>query len=167
MTPSRFGSVPHKEVRAPNGSVAAVLRHSGTAPWENAFASLSLDDLPFGDRRFGWNAVWSSCSRYLAITEWRHTDPACGPDSQLLLVDVQRRRECVIDRAEGGFIDPVYINDGMVKYSFMTPAMTERAVDHRRIDDMVSWRPVSGSAFDEEQRRAEARMAFLDLPGSF
>ncbi len=167
MLPSRFSSVPEKEIRSPNSVLVATLRRAGSAPREYAFATLSLDGLPFGDRRFGWNAVWSSCSRYFAVTEWRHTDPAFGPDSQLLLVDVQRRRECIIERAGGGFIDPVYINDGTVKFSFMNVAMTEQAVDHRRIDDVLSWRAVAGSAFDEERSLSDARRAFLDLPGSF
>ncbi len=150
MPRERFNPIPEKKILSPNGSLVARLRHRGGSPWEQAYAVLALDDLPFGDRRFGWNAIWSPCSRYFAISEWRHTDAMYGPDSQLVLIDVSRRRECIIERAEGGFIDPVFINNGLLKYSIMTHTMTERAVDHQRVDDITSWRPVSHSLSHDE-----------------
>ncbi|MDA8100587.1 MAG: hypothetical protein M0042_13300 [Nitrospiraceae bacterium] len=129
--------------------MVAKLRHSGSAPWEEAYAVLLLDELPFGARRFGWRAIWSPCSRYFAISEWRHAGETFGPDAQLVLIDVVRRRECIIERAEGGFIDPVFINDGVLKYSMITQTMAERIVGYRKIEDLSFWRTVSESQSSE------------------
>ncbi len=143
MSLELINSVPEKEITSPNGALTAYLRLSERVPWENALATLFLDNLPFGNRRFGLSAIWSPCSRYFAISEWLQEDPAYDPDFQLILVDVARRRECIIDRVTSGFIDPVFIHNGMLKYSIMTHAMKERAVDHRNINSITSWRPVS------------------------
>ena len=145
-----FSAVPEKNIPSPCGKLVARLRHSGGMPWEQAYAKLALDDLPFGARTFGWNAVWSPCSRYFAISEWRHADAFYGPDSQLVLIDVARRRECIVERAEGGFVDPLFISDGVLKYSMITPVMTERAAAYQKLQDITSWRPVSETLVPDE-----------------
>ncbi len=148
------GSIREMTIVSPKGDLIARLRHSGDPYRETDYARLSLDGLPFGDRRFGWNAIWSPCSRYFAISEWSNAGFVHRQDTQLVLIDVSRRRECIIERAEGGCIDPVFINDGILKYSVMTSIMTDRAAGYQTIHDITSWRPVSEVLCHDE---------FLDL----
>ena len=101
-----------------------------------------LRDLSFGERIFGWNGVWSSCSRYFAITEWLRIDTAQFPDMQLVVIDVQDGRECVVEHVSCGFVEPMYFHDDAVKYNKIAQGMNERAVIERRIGELSGWRPV-------------------------
>ena len=150
--------VPGKKIASPDATFVAFLRHSGDLPWGTPYTSLSLDGLPFGARRFGWNAVWSPCSRFFAISEWGYAQEDERPDSYLVLIDVSRRRQCFIERVERGCIDPVFINDGLLKYSMMLPAVMERAVGYQNVNDITSWHPVSHNLPQNE---------FLDIGCSF
>jgi hypothetical protein len=62
----------------------------------------------------------------------------------LLVIDVARGHECMFARAREGFVDPIYIHDGAVKYSMITAAMVDRCIDRHRLDALTAWRPVSG-----------------------
>ena len=70
------------------------------------YYSLRIDDIFFGKRIFGNSYLWSPDSRFFAIQEWETTMEGAGPQTHLLLIDVHAKRECILSRAEKGFIIP-------------------------------------------------------------
>jgi hypothetical protein len=50
--------------------------------------------------------LWSPDSRFFAVQEWETTSENGGPQTRLLLIDLDRKQECVLSRAERGFIIP-------------------------------------------------------------
>lgn len=137
-----------KQLRSPCQRFEARLSPTAGSFWDVSHASLALQDLSFGTRIFGWHGAWSPCSRYFAITEWLGVDTAHDPDMQLLVIDVQERRECVVEHVTCGFIAPMYIHDDAIKYNKIAKGMEERAVLHRRIGELDGWRPLTGSSPD-------------------
>ncbi|MEM9996838.1 MAG: hypothetical protein AAF809_03980, partial [Bacteroidota bacterium] len=113
------------------------------------WAHLSLNSLPFGERMFGWELAWSRNSRYFSIMEWRSTEYGKGPDIHLLLVDLERGEECVVERAEGGFIDPVKIavrRAGVIFVLYEKRFYGRRGHSDRgyvKLDEDQVWRAVS------------------------
>jgi len=143
MTP-----VSSKQLLSPCQRFEARLSPAAGSTWDVSHASLTLQDLSFGARIFGWQGAWSPCSRYFAITEWLRVDTANSPDMQLLVIDVQEGRECVVEHVTCGFIEPMYIHDDAIKYSKIAKGMDERAVLHRRLGELDGWRPLSDNSQD-------------------
>ena len=131
-----------KKISSPDKRVEARLVPTDGSFWDLSHAALALRDLSFEARIFGWNGVWSSCSRYFAITEWLRVDTAHCPDMQLVVIDVQNGRECVVEHVSCGFVEPMYFHDDAVKYNKIVKGMDERAVVKRRIGELAGWRPV-------------------------
>jgi len=131
-----------KKIPSPDKRLEARLAPTDGSVWDLSHASLALRDLSFDARIFGWNGVWSSCSRYFAITEWLRIDTAHCPDMQLVVIDVQNGRECVVEHVLCGFVEPLYFHDDAVKYNKIAKGMKERAVIQRRIGELADWQPV-------------------------
>ena len=131
-----------KKISSPDKRLEACLAPTDGSIWDLSHASLALRDLSFQARIFGWNGVWSSCSRYFAITEWLRIDTAHCPDMQLVIIDVQDGKECVVEHVSCGFVEPMYFHDDAVKYKKIEKGMNERAVVQRRIGELDGWRPV-------------------------
>jgi hypothetical protein len=131
-----------KKIASPDKRLEARLAPTDGSAWDLSHASLALRDLSFEARIFGWNGVWSSCSRYFAIIEWLRIDSAHCPDMQLVVIDVQDGRECVVEHVSCGFVEPMSFHDDAVKYNKIAKGMDERAVIQRRIDELDGWRPV-------------------------
>jgi len=131
-----------KKISSPDKRVEARLVPTDGSFWDLSHAALALRDLSFEARIFGWNGVWSSCSRYFAITEWLRIDTAHCPDMQLVVIDVQDGRECVVEHVSCGFVEPMYFHGDAVKYNKIAQGMNERAVIQRRIGELDGWRPV-------------------------
>ncbi len=116
---------------------------SGGNPWQLTYASLSLSVLKFGQRMFGYRGLWSDCSRYFVIPEWRHAEPSRGPDMHLVVIDVVDMKECVIAKAINGFIEPTLVQYGAVRFHMIVRGMRERISSNRKFSDLTAWRPVS------------------------
>lgn len=84
----------------------AVLKYAGEIRFGPEYYSLTLDNISFGERVFGKSYLWSPDSRYFAVQEWETTTESHGPQTRLLLVDLQLKKQCVLSRAEQGFIVP-------------------------------------------------------------
>lgn len=84
----------------------AVLKHAGEIRFGPEYYSLTLDNISFGERVFGKSYLWSPDSRYFAVQEWETTTESHGPQTRLLLVDLQLKKQSVLSRAEQGFIVP-------------------------------------------------------------
>ena len=137
-----------KKIASPNGLIEAELSPASDDLLHLNGASLSLSGLPFGTRKFGWHGVWSSCSRYFAVTEFQNTECADGPDMHLVVIDVSRGQECVIERAECGFVEPISIRDGRVRYNKFTHDSPERIAREHKLAESAVWKAVSGGSPD-------------------
>jgi hypothetical protein len=153
-----LNQLPGKKIPSPDRRHEALLTPFGGGSWDTLHASLALGGLTFGNRMFGWHGVWSSCSCYFAIMEWcREVDAEIHPDMQLIIVDVREGRECVVERVENGFIEPMFFHDQMIKYNLFTKRLNARRVSHRPIKEISDWRMVSDKAPDADSASAEAR----------
>ncbi len=138
MTP-----VPAKSILSPCRKFEARLSPSRGSVWDLSHASLTLHDRSFGSRTFGWHGVWSSCSRYFAVSEWIRVDGDRCPDMQLLIVDVREGKECVVERVGCGFVEPMSIQDDRIKYTKIAEDMDERIAVHHPIAELTGWRPLA------------------------
>lgn len=102
---------------SPNGSHKANLLYRGEIRFGPAYYSLIIDELSFGNRIFGHSCLWSPDSRFSAVQEWETTSEGKGPQTRLLLIDIEQRRECILSRAEQGFIIPKKFEDNKLIYT--------------------------------------------------
>ena len=106
---------------SPNGSHKANLLYMGEIRFGPPYYSLLVDELSFKNRVFGRSCLWSPDSRFFAVQEWETTSEGQAPQTRLLLVDLESRRECVLSRAEGGFIVPKQFQDDKLIYTKKYP----------------------------------------------
>jgi|ERR671918_290710 hypothetical protein len=91
---------------SPDNKHNAVLEYLNEIRFGPPYYSLMIGEVPFGERIFGGSYLWSPDSRFFAIQEWKTTSEGRGPHTHLLLIDLEMNRECVLSRAEKGFITP-------------------------------------------------------------
>jgi hypothetical protein len=91
---------------SPDHKYNAVLEYLSEIRFGPPYYSLLVSEIPFGERIFGNSYVWSSDSRFFPIQEWETTSEGRGPHTRLLLIDIENKRECILSRAEKGFIIP-------------------------------------------------------------
>jgi len=104
-------------VFSPNGSHKANLLYMGEIRFGPAYYSLTIGELSFMNRVFGRSCLWSPDSRFCAVQEWETTSEGKGPQTRLLLIDIEQRRECILSRAEQGFINPKKLEDNKLIYT--------------------------------------------------
>ena len=111
---------------SPDNKHQAVLGYLSEIRFGPAYYSLAMDEIRFGERVFGNSFLWSSDSRYFAIQEWGTVREGEGPQTHLLLIDLDRRRECVLSRAEKGFIAPKKFENDKLIYvkNYFAPSIT-------------------------------------------
>jgi hypothetical protein len=93
-------------VPSPDRAHTAVMKYVGEIRFGPAYYSLALDQRSFGERVFGKSCLWSPDSRYFAAQEWETMSESDGPRTRLLLIGLLTERQCVLSRAEKGFIVP-------------------------------------------------------------
>lgn len=93
-------------VQSPDLLHQVVMKYMGEIRFGPAYYSLTLDKISFGERIFGKSYLSSPDSRYFAVQEWETTSEASGPQTRLLLIDLKLKKQCVLSRAEQGFIVP-------------------------------------------------------------
>ena len=106
-----------EDIIAPSPDVLhkAILKYVGEIRFGPAYYSLTVDKISFGARAFGKSFLWSPDSRYFAVQEWETRSESRGPQTRLLLIDLELKQECVLSRAERGFIVPQkFENDKLV-----------------------------------------------------
>jgi hypothetical protein len=100
---------------SPDNQHSAFWEYSGEIRFGPAFYTLKVDTISFGKRVFGNKFLWSPDSRYFAIQEWETASEALGPQTQLVLIDLETKRECVLAKVEQGFIVPEkFENDKLI-----------------------------------------------------
>jgi hypothetical protein len=102
--------------RSPDLLHNVVMRFVGEIRFGPAYYSLVIDELSFGNRVFGNACLWSPNSRFFAVQEWETTSEGHGPKTRLLLIDIIKKREYVLSRAEQGFIEPKKFEDNKLIY---------------------------------------------------
>ena len=140
---------PVKRIVAPSRAYTAQLSPGAGSRWDSSHAMLELHDLTFGSRIFGWHGVWSPCSHYFAIGEWLSVRGDRFPDMQILLVDVLAGKENAVERISRGFVEPMLVQDGTIKYTKIAAGEEERILEHRSIAGLTDWKPVSAAASPE------------------
>lgn len=111
-----------KIVLSPDGSHAAKFLYAGEIRFGPPYYKVEVDGrllskLSLQKRVFGVGCLWSSDSRYLALSEWLSRLESRGPDTQLVVIDIQNRREHVVERMRGGFADPVRFEGNTLFYA--------------------------------------------------
>ena len=104
-------------VPSPDSVHKALMNYVGEIRFGPAYYSLTLDQISFGERVFGDAYLWSPDSKFCAVQEWETTSEGRGPQTRLLLVDLKGRKECILSRAEKGFIVPKLFEDGKLIYT--------------------------------------------------
>lgn len=132
-----------KSITSPDNRREARLLPAGRGPWDETHARLVLADRSFGSRIFGWHGVWSPCSRYFAITEWRRAEVVPCSDMHLLVIDVQEGRQCVVERVECGFVEPMSFHKNEIRYNKIAKGMDERSVVHLPVEKLTDWKPLA------------------------
>lgn len=106
---------------SPDNSHTAILDYANEIRFGPAYYHLKMDDTSFGERVFGNSYLWSPDSRFFAVQEWESTSETQGPKTRLLLIDFETRRECVLSRADGGFIVPKQFDHDKLIYTKKYP----------------------------------------------
>lgn len=106
---------------SPDNSRKAVLEYANEIRFGPAYYHLKVDDTSFGGRVFGNSFLWSPDSRFFAVQEWESTSETQGPKTRLLLIDLENKRECVLSRAEQGFIIPQQFDNDKLIYTKKYP----------------------------------------------
>jgi hypothetical protein len=91
---------------SPDGRHQAVLSFSGEIRHGPMYYSLTLDGRSFRRRIFGDAGLWSPDSIYFAVQEWGTTSYTHGPQTHLLVIDLQAEREVSLCPADKGFSEP-------------------------------------------------------------
>ena len=102
---------------SPNGKHHAVLEYRSEIRFGPAHYSLMIDEIHFGERAFGNSFLWSPDSRFFAIQEWGTVSEGSGPQTRLLLIDLDRQQECILSQAEKGFIVPKSFENNKLIYA--------------------------------------------------
>lgn len=119
-------------ISSPDQAKTASLTLAGEIRFGPPYYSLVVENYRFLERIFGDACLWSPDSRYFAIQEWETIQEAGGPQTHLLLIDVDTKRECVVSRAENGFIVPLkFKNNNLIyrKEYFVPPAAGEYEIE--------------------------------------
>ena len=102
-------------VSSPDTKHRAVLNDLSEIRFGPPYYLWMIDEIRFGDRIFGDSYLWSPDSRFSAIQEWETIIEGRGPQTHLLLIDLETERECILSRAEKGFIVPKqFENDKLI-----------------------------------------------------
>ena len=56
-------------------------------------------------------------SKYFAIQEWKTIDYNKGPQTQLIILDVDKKKECIVSSANKGFIVPKMFEPNKIIYT--------------------------------------------------
>ncbi|HEU0294548.1 MAG TPA: hypothetical protein VFR47_17545 [Anaerolineales bacterium] len=106
---------------SPDNLRKAVLEYKNEIRFGPAYYHLKVDGISFGGRVFGNVFLWSPDSRFFTVQEWESTSETQGPKTRLLLIDLETRRECVLSRADGGFILPKQFDHDKLIYTKKYP----------------------------------------------
>ena len=94
-----------------------ILKYMGEIRFGPAYYSLTIDKIALRERVFGSSYLWSPDSRYFAVQEWQTTFESRGPQTRLLLIDLDLKQACVLSRAERGFVVPRKFEENKLIYT--------------------------------------------------
>lgn len=103
--------------KSPNNYNIALLDNIGEIRFGPPYYSMIFNDICFEGRIFGDDYLWSQDSKYFAIQEWKTIDYNKGPQTQLIILDVDNKKECIVSTANKGFIVPKAFESGKIIYT--------------------------------------------------
>ncbi len=140
-------ATPSRTVGSPGGGHTAQFLYAGEIRFGPAYYTVELDGRLlrkrlFGKRYFGEACLWSSDSRYLALSEWRSLSEARGPDTQLVVIDIRAQHECAAGRMRGGFAEPVRFEGSTLVYTRTSFSFDKEVRAHVEtcVIDLAAWR---------------------------
>ncbi|MBL8830202.1 MAG: hypothetical protein JNM18_24710 [Planctomycetaceae bacterium] len=77
---------PGGKSRSLDGKHEVELSYTGEIPFGPPYFTLRIDSHSFGERIFGYGALWSPDSSILVVTEWHTLERGSGPITSLLLI---------------------------------------------------------------------------------
>jgi hypothetical protein len=112
---------------SPDGKHHVILDYRSEIRFGPAYYSLTVDTIHFRERVFGNSFLWLPASRFVAIQEWETIGESHGPNTRLLLIDLDAKRECVLSWAKKGFIVPKRFADDKLIYAkeYFAPPVTK------------------------------------------
>lgn len=107
--------MPTKSLLSPNRKINGQLIEVGKIRFGPAYYELRIEPYDFSGRWFIGPHLWSSQSRFLALTESLAMDYVDGPRTKLLLIDFLDETECPLSEALG-FIVPLRFEHPLIIY---------------------------------------------------
>lgn len=103
---------------------------------------LELNGKRFKERIFGESYRWSEDSQYFCIQEWLTTDYNEGPITQLIIIDLMNKKECIVSQAHKGFINPIGILNNKITYSKDYYAQGISKEFETELEQLVNWKKI-------------------------
>lgn len=119
-------------LNSPDNAHRARLVVAGEIRFGPLYYHLSVDDQSFGNRVFGESYFWSADSQYFLIQEWLTTDYEKGPITQLIIIDVENRKECVLSKATKGYVIPESLEGAVIIYKKHYYDGSGRAIEYEQ-----------------------------------
>jgi hypothetical protein len=138
-----FALVEKRRIPSPDGRYEIILRTDGQSAAEWPGSRLWVAGRAFIGRSFDWQGVWSPCSRYFAVMEWCSVNVQQMPEARLMVIDMEKSKECTLDRVEKGFVTPLRLYEGKVRYVRVDLSTKAREVLELPLDVSVPWTEVN------------------------
>lgn len=101
--------------KSPHGTRQAIFRFADEIRLGPAYYFLETDEWNLWSRIFGDRSVWSEDDRFLAVQEWWNTVESQGPQTSLVVLDLEMERQCTFDSVPG-FATPLSFNGTLLRY---------------------------------------------------
>src|SRR3989339_1070887 len=138
--------MPNIIIESPNKKHKAIITESGEIRFGPVLYSLIIDETSFGERCFGKDCLWSPDSRYFAIQEFDRNEYKYGPKTSLVLMAIEENKECLLSKADQGFIIPKYYENDSIVYEkqYHAKGLTkEFEINYLKLD---RWRNIGNTA---------------------
>ncbi|MEM9832470.1 MAG: hypothetical protein AAF944_17690 [Bacteroidota bacterium] len=125
--------------KSPNKKYGFDFLFEGEIRFGPQYYRVRLNGKELKNRIFGFEFKWSNDSDYLALQEWLTTDYANGPDTALVIIDLDKKNVARISRAHGGFIVPLNFKDGKVIYQKKVLSRAQITEYEIELDKIENW----------------------------
>lgn len=125
----------------PGTDQEVILRVAGEIHFGPEYYTLSINETSLENRYFGNCYRLAEDLKCFLIQEWQTIDYLQGPQTCLTCFDILERKECLVDRAFNGFIEPIRFNSHIIEYR---KVFHDRDVsEHYEIalPALMSWKP--------------------------
>jgi hypothetical protein len=104
-----------------------------------SYYNIVLDGILIPNRIFGFEFMWDSTSKFLALQEWLTTDYRKGPLTVLTIIDLDNRKFARISKADEGFIKPVKFQDNIIIFEKEYLAIGKKVEFEINLNEIKNW----------------------------